>query len=50
MRRPAERDSARDAWLAEAGIATMRIPAVEIMHDLEATLRGILARAAARLS
>jgi very-short-patch-repair endonuclease len=45
-----EKDSARDAWLAGAGIETMRVPAIEVMHDLEATLRAILARATARLS
>ena len=44
-----ERDEARDAWLARAGIETMRIPAKEVLHDLEAILRGIVARAIARL-
>jgi very-short-patch-repair endonuclease len=44
-----ERDEARDAWLARAGIETMRIPAKEVLRDLEAVLRGIAARAAARL-
>jgi very-short-patch-repair endonuclease len=44
-----ERDEARDAWLTRAGIETMRIPAREVLHDLEAVLRGILARAVARL-
>ncbi|HEX8513762.1 MAG TPA: endonuclease domain-containing protein [Allosphingosinicella sp.] len=44
-----EKDAARDAWLAEAGIETIRIPAVEVMHDLEGVLRGIFVRAIARL-
>jgi very-short-patch-repair endonuclease len=44
-----ERDSARDSWLADAGIATLRLPAIEVMHDLEATVRTIIAGATARL-
>ncbi len=44
-----EKDSARDAWLAEAGIETMRIPAIEVLHDLEAVLRAVLAQARDRL-
>jgi very-short-patch-repair endonuclease len=44
-----ERDAARDAWLADAGIETMRIAAIEVLHDLEAVLRAILARATERL-
>ncbi|HYG49225.1 MAG TPA: endonuclease domain-containing protein [Allosphingosinicella sp.] len=46
--RPA-RDEARDAWLVRAGVATMRIPAKEVLHDLEAVLRGIIAQATTRL-
>lgn len=46
--RPA-RDAARDAWLARAAIRTMRIPAAEVLHDLEAVLRGIASEATARL-
>ncbi|HEU0097715.1 MAG TPA: endonuclease domain-containing protein [Allosphingosinicella sp.] len=44
-----QRDMARDEWLGEVGIETMRIPAIDVMHDLEAVLRGILGRAAQRL-
>ena len=44
-----DKDLARDSWLAEAGIETMRIPAIEVMHDLEAVVRDILARATERL-
>jgi hypothetical protein len=44
-----ERDEARDAWLAGAGVETMRIPAKEVLHDLEAVLRAIVAEAIARL-
>jgi len=46
--RPA-RDTARDAWLDEAEIRPMRIPAVEALHDLEAVLRGIIDQAQTRL-
>ena len=42
-------DKARDAWIARAGIMTMRIPATEVLHDLEAVLRAILREAQARL-
>jgi very-short-patch-repair endonuclease len=45
----AEADSARDAWLADAGIETMRIPAIEVTHDVGAVVRSILVRAIARL-
>ena len=44
-----ERDRARDEWLARTGVETMRIPAGEVLHDLEAVLRAVLARATARL-
>jgi very-short-patch-repair endonuclease len=46
--RPA-RDAARDAWLAAAGIKTLRIPASEILKNLEGATAGILAEATARL-
>jgi very-short-patch-repair endonuclease len=44
-----QRDAARDAWLARAGVKTMRIPAIEVLHDLDAVLRGIIAQATAGL-
>jgi very-short-patch-repair endonuclease len=43
------RDQARDSWLSHAGIATMRIPAKEVLNDLDAVLRGIVAEVTARL-
>ena len=46
--RPA-RDETRDAWLLNAGIATLRIPAVEVLKDANAVLHGILAEAKTRL-
>ncbi|WHU04068.1 MULTISPECIES: endonuclease domain-containing protein [unclassified Sphingomonas] len=46
--RPA-RDTQRDAWLAECGIATLRIPVAEVLRDLDAVLRGVVAEARSRL-
>jgi very-short-patch-repair endonuclease len=46
--RPA-RDAARDAWFAKAGIATLRIPAREVLADLGAVVQGIVAACAERL-
>ena len=43
------RDEARDGWLRAAGIETLRIPAVEILKDADAVMRGIVARATGRL-
>ena len=43
------RDEARDAWLLEAGIATLRIPAVEVLRNVDSVVRGIVAHAAVRL-
>ncbi|HEX8381683.1 MAG TPA: endonuclease domain-containing protein [Allosphingosinicella sp.] len=45
----AEKDSARDAWLAGAGVETMRIPAIEVTHDVESIVRAIVAQALDRL-
>lgn len=42
-------DAARDAWFATAGIATLRIAARDVLDDLDAVLRGIVAAAHARL-
>jgi very-short-patch-repair endonuclease len=44
-----ERDAARDRWLGEKGIETMRIPAAEVLADLEAVIRGVIAEAIGRL-
>ena len=45
----ARRDEARDAWLLKAGIETLRIPAVEVLRDADAVVRGIVAHAGVRL-
>jgi len=40
-----ERDVARDAWLAQHGVATLRLPASLILRDVDAavsTIRGYL--------
>jgi len=47
-RRPA-RDAARDEWLTRWGIATLRIPAAEVLGDLDAAVRLVLAKALERL-
>jgi very-short-patch-repair endonuclease len=38
--RPA-RDLARDAWLSEQGVRTLRIPAVEVLRNLDGVLQAI---------
>ena len=38
-----ERDARRDAWLAEQGVTTLRIRATDILRDLDAVMRLILA-------
>ncbi|HEX7877449.1 MAG TPA: endonuclease domain-containing protein [Sphingobium sp.] len=37
-----ERDAARDAWLADQGVRVMRVPAVDVLHDVEAVVRHII--------
>jgi very-short-patch-repair endonuclease len=37
----ARRDACRDGWLREQGIETLRLPAVEILRDIEAAARQI---------
>ena len=44
-----EWDVARDAWLRAAGISTMRIPAAEVLRDVDAVVLGIIAGATTRL-
>jgi very-short-patch-repair endonuclease len=46
--RPAH-DAARDAWFAKADIATLRIPAREVLADLVAVVQGIVAACMERL-
>jgi very-short-patch-repair endonuclease len=38
------KDAARDEWLANQGFLTMRIAATDVLKDLDAVVRGILAR------
>jgi very-short-patch-repair endonuclease len=40
-----ERDARRDAWLAGRGVRTLRIPASEVLSDMDGALRTILAAA-----
>lgn len=46
--RPA-RDAARDAWLLERRIDTLRIPAVDVLRDAVETAQTIIATVEARL-
>jgi very-short-patch-repair endonuclease len=43
------RDAKRDEWLSTAGIATLRVPAVNVLKDVDAVVRWIAAEALARL-
>src|SRR3954470_5526810 len=36
-----QRDERRDAWLADQGIATLRLPASLILRDVDAAMRTI---------
>ena len=42
-------DARRDAWLAAQGVATLRVPAAEVLHNLEGVLVGIGEAVAERL-
>ena len=44
-----QRDELRDAWLAERGIATLRIAAVDVMRQFEDTVQMIFETARGRL-
>ncbi|SMF61969.1 endonuclease domain-containing protein [Allosphingosinicella indica] len=43
-----ERDAARDVWLAEQGIATVRVTAAEVLADADAVTVEIVARCGGR--
>ena len=38
-----ERDAERDAWVALQGVQTQRVPAVDVLTDIDGVLRMILA-------
>jgi very-short-patch-repair endonuclease len=44
-----KRDEVRDAWLLASGIATLRIPAAEVLDDADAVLRWVVAETSGRL-
>ena len=44
-----ERDAIRDGWLHEKRIGTLRIPASEVLGNLEGVVQAIIAEAATRL-
>ena len=37
-----ERDAQRDAWVAAQGVETLRIPAIDVLTELDGVLRFIL--------
>jgi very-short-patch-repair endonuclease len=43
-----ERDAARDSWLATQGVTTLRIPATEVLGNLEGVVAHIIANVEAR--
>jgi very-short-patch-repair endonuclease len=43
------RDEHRDEWLQRADVETLRVPASEILRNIDAVVNGIVARARARL-
>jgi very-short-patch-repair endonuclease len=43
-----QRDTARDSWIAEQGIEVLRIPALELKHNLEGVVKLIVARCGER--
>jgi very-short-patch-repair endonuclease len=45
----AQRDDARDAWLAGVSIITLRIPAADLLRDVDAAIRHIVSQATSRL-
>ncbi|BBD99462.1 hypothetical protein SAMIE_1029630 [Sphingobium amiense] len=44
-----EKDAARDDWFAAHDIVTLRIPARDVLNDLDGVVRFIVVRAVARL-
>ncbi len=44
-----ERDAARNEWFERHGLATLRLPAVLVLSDLDAAVRHIVHEASARL-
>ena len=45
-----QRDERRDDWLASRGIATLRVPAADVMRRFEETLQAIITEALARIA
>ena len=44
-----KRDAARDAWLQDLGIDTLRVPAADVLSDLDAVVRLITSETKSRL-
>ena len=49
MRKRPERDIRRDGWFAAEGIDTLRLPASDVLRDLDAALHAIVEAARSRL-
>jgi very-short-patch-repair endonuclease len=45
-----QRDERRDAWLAERGVTTLRVPAVDVMRRFEDTVQMIFEAANGRIA
>jgi very-short-patch-repair endonuclease len=45
-----QRDERRDAWLAERGVTTLRVPAVDVMRRFEDTVQMIFEMAHGRVA
>lgn len=43
-----EQDARRDAWLAAKGVATLRVPAAEVLRNLEGVVRLVIEHARER--
>jgi very-short-patch-repair endonuclease len=44
-----QRDDIRDAWLTKVGVTMLRIPAADVLADLEAVIRYVVNEARARI-
>ena len=44
-----QRDAARDAWFASAGVETLRISAADVLNDLQSVLTYVVHQAQSRL-
>ena len=50
LREQRDHDARRDAWLAEQGVTTIRIPARDILDDVQAVIAGLQHELSSRIS